>query len=126
MFNKCEIMKTAWRYNRNSLTRKRLNIQIFADALRVAWNEAKEEARIKIAAAAMNKTKIGYVSPEHLNSGDTIEVDGANGGYYPGNKVIALVEPAPLNLAYKAVTFTDGEVKTFPNTGTIKRVAIAA
>jgi len=126
-YNKSEIMKTAWRYNRNSLTRKRLNIATFADALRAAWREAKDDAWHQINVAAINKAKTGYVSIEHLNAGDTIEVAGANGGYFPGLKVIASIASAPLGFAGKAISFTDGDSTVVANIGgTVKRVAAAA
>ena len=120
MYNKSEIMKTAWATYRNKKLKKALKIETFAKALRYAWNLAKSNA----AYTKVKASGIGYVRPEELNIGDTVTI--ANLAGYKTNKVVTVIEPAPLGFAGVTIQFNDGDIKCYANYEHIQRTAIAA
>jgi len=124
-YNKSEIMRNAWKYNRNSLTRKRLNITTFADALRAAWTEAKDEVISQITIATLNKTSTGYVKAEHLNVGDIIEVEDGRG--FKAQKAIVAIENGTGHVSgWLTFKFTGGDLACRLPYNTVNRIAVAA
>lgn len=108
MYNKSEIMKSAWNlYKEVFRSGKR---GTFAVALKQAWASAK--------AARAAQKKIGYVMVDVLSVGDTIQLHGAS-------KVITAIEPAGLGFAGTVVRFNDGDLKCFTQYVSIQRVAVA-
>jgi|GEM_PF-6102150 len=136
MYNKSEIMTTAWRnYNnaRNAivskLTRNGVDvtsemaigmiqsaIKPFATYLRQAWSAAK-------ANTVVTNSNTGFTNVHTLAAGNRIEVAPPGCASMAEVKTVESIERAPLGYAGISVKFTDGTFSVFHKADVVRRAA---